>query len=122
MAEAKFAATITYKGAAYTYPFLEKSNVINTKKNMHMAPIPPYFVYDGFENDLDAALILELIMSSSSTTSNIFTHLQYVFGACLTSHNAGDNKPYVGSNELTEAHSMAAWQWAKDKFPNTFWP
>ena len=120
MTEAQFSATITAKGEADTYPLLAKSNVTNTERTMQMAPIPPHFVYDGFENDLDAALILERIMGISSTTSNMFTHLQYVFGACLTSHNAGDNKPYVGSNELTEAPSMAAWQWGKEKNPNVF--
>ena len=31
------------------------------------------------------------------------------------SHNAGHNNPYVGSNELTSAPSMAARQWAKEK-------
>ena len=31
------------------------------------------------------------------------------------SHNAGDNKPYVGSNELSAAPSMAARLWAKEK-------
>ena len=74
--EAQFTATITAKGAAYTYPLLAKSNVTNTEQTMHMAPITPYFVYDGFENDLNAALILERIMSGYSTTSNMFTHLQ----------------------------------------------
>ena len=54
-------------------------------------------------------------MSVSSTTSNMFTHLQYFLRACLMSHNAGYNNPYVGSNELTSAPSMAARQWAKEK-------
>ena len=76
MTEAKLTTTTTYKGTAYTYPLLTKYNVTNTEQTMNMAPIPPYFVYDGFENDLDAALILECIMSFISTTSNMFTHLQ----------------------------------------------
>ena len=50
---------------------------MNTEQTMQIAPIPPYFVYDGFENDLDAVLILERIMSVSSTMSNMFTHLQF---------------------------------------------
>ena len=80
---------------------------------MQMAPIPLYFVYDGFENYLDAALILERIMSVSSTTSNMFTHLQYLVHVLLTSHNVGDNKSYVGINELAAAPSMTAHRWAK---------
>ena len=92
MTEAQFIATITSKGAAYTYPLLEKSNVTNTQQTMQMDPITTYFVYDGFENDLDAALFLERIVSVSSTTSNMFTHLKYFLRACLTSQNVGDNK------------------------------
>ena len=57
MTEAQFTTTITAKGAAYTYPLLAKSNVMNTDRTIQMAPIPPYFVYDGFENDLDVDLI-----------------------------------------------------------------
>ena len=120
--EAKLTATITTKGAAYIYPLLEKSNVTNTERTMYMALIPPYFVYYGFENDLDAALILERMMSVFSKTSNMFTYLQYFLRTCLTSQNVGDTKSYVGRNELTAAPSMAAWQWVKDEFPNVFWP
>ena len=69
--KAQLSATITDKGVAYKYPLLAKYNVANTEQIMQMAPIPPYFIYDGFENDLDAALILERIMSFSSTTSNV---------------------------------------------------
>ena len=106
--EEKFTANITAKGEANTYPLLEKSNVTNTERTIYMVLIPPYLVYDGFENDLDAALIFEHIMSVLSTTSNMFTHLQYFLRSCLTSHKMWDNKPYVRSNDLTAAPSMAA--------------
>ena len=59
-------------------------------------------------------------MSASSTTSNMFTHLQYFLRAFLTSQNAGDNKPYVRNNELTSARSMAAQQWAEEKNTRIF--
>ena len=83
MTEAQFSATITAKGSVYTYPLLVKSNIMNKERTMQMDPIPPYFLYDGFENDLDAALILECIMSVSSTTSNMFTHLQKTFAGFI---------------------------------------
>ena len=108
MTEAQFSATITSKGAAYTYPLIEKPNVTNIERTMQMSRIPPYFVYYGFENDHYAALILERIMSVTSITSNIFTHLHCFLRDCLTSHNTGDNKSYVESNELTAFPSMKA--------------
>ena len=85
-----------------------------------MDPIPPYLVYYGFEKDLDAALVLERILNASTTTSNMLTHLHNFLRACLTSHNTGDNKPYVGNNELAAAPSMAARRWAKEKFSKCF--
>ena len=75
---------------------------------MQMDLIPPYLAYDGFEKYLEAALVLERILNVSTTTSNIMTHLHNFLRACLTSHNAGDNKPYVGNNELAAAPSIAA--------------
>ena len=38
----------------------------------------------------------------------MFTQLQFFLRDCLTSHNAGDNKPYFGGNELKAAPSMEA--------------
>ena len=75
MTEAQFSTTITSKGATYTYPLLAKSNVMNSEQTMQMAPIPPYLVYDGFEKDLDTALVLERILNFSTKTSNMLTHL-----------------------------------------------
>ena len=87
---------------------------------MQMDPISPYLVYDGFEKDLDVALVLERILNSRTTTSNMLTHLHKLLRACLTSHNTGDNKPYVGNNELAAAPSMAARQWAEETFSKFF--
>ena len=44
---------------------------------MHIAPIPPYFLCDGFEQDLDADLVLERVMSVNLTVNKMFTHLKF---------------------------------------------
>ena len=49
---------------------------------MHIAPIPPYFVYDGFEQDLDAALVLERVMSVNPSINNMFTHILFLISYC----------------------------------------
>ena len=120
MTEVQFYNTITSKGATYTYPLLAKSNGTNSEQTTQMAPIPPYLVYDGFEKDLDTALVLERILNFSTETSNMLTHLHKCLRACLPSHNVGDNKPNVGNNELAAAPSMAAQRWAKYKFSKCF--
>ena len=57
---------------------------------MQIAPILAYFVYDGFQQDLDAALIYERLMNHSTTDDSVLTHLKEFLLACLTGHNAGD--------------------------------
>ena len=82
---------------------------------MHIAPIPLYFVYDGFEQDLDAALVLERVMSVNPSINNMFTHLELFLSACLSAHNAGDCKAYLAGTALLAAPSMPARRWAQEK-------
>ena len=63
MTENQFVSTLTTKGAGYTYPLLNRIAVMTTEDMMQIAPIPSYFVHDGFDNNLDAACILERVMS-----------------------------------------------------------
>ena len=79
MTEAPLSTNITSKGETYTYPLLAKYNVTKSEKTMQIAPILPYLVYDGFEKDLDEALVLERIINVSATTSNMLTHLHKCF-------------------------------------------
>ena len=73
----QFSASINYKGAGYSYPLLAQNAVNTTGGIMQISPIPPYFVYDGFEQDLDAALVLGCVMSVNPTINNMFTHLNF---------------------------------------------
>ena len=50
----QFSKIITSKGAGYSYPLLALNAVNTSGEIMQISPIPPYFVYDGFEQDLDA--------------------------------------------------------------------
>ena len=46
------------KGAGYSYPLVAKNAVSTTADIMQFVPIPEYYVYDAFEQDLNAALVL----------------------------------------------------------------
>ena len=61
----------------YSYPLLSQNAVNTSGKIMQISPITLYFVYDGFEQDLDAALVLELVMSVNPYVNNMFTHLGF---------------------------------------------
>ena len=72
---AQFFTSITSKVAGYSYPLLAP-NALNTSGGiMQIAPIPTYFVYNGFEQYVDAALVLERVMSVNQSVNNMFTHL-----------------------------------------------
>ena len=75
MTETQLYTSITQKGAGYSYPLLDRNTVTMSETIMQMAPIPPYFVYDGFEQDLDTALGLERIIGVNPTVNDMFTHL-----------------------------------------------
>ena len=108
MTETQFSTDITQKRAGYSYPLLARNYVTASDTFMQMALIPPYFVYDGFKHDLDAALVLERILGVNPTGIDIFRHLSNILWACLLSHNSGDSKPYVVGTALSAAPSMPA--------------
>ena len=77
MTVAQLSTSIISKGAGYSYPLLARNAVNMPGGIMQISPIPPYFVYDGFEKDLDVALVLERVMSVNPSANNMFTHLNF---------------------------------------------
>ena len=75
MKMAQFSTAITQKGSSYTYPLLNCGEFTNSDPIMQLAPIPPYFVYEGMKQDLDAALVLERALSTSEITAIYYSHL-----------------------------------------------
>ena len=58
MTVAQLSTSINSNGSGYSWPLLARNAVNTSGEIMQIAPIPPYFVYGGFEQDLDAALVL----------------------------------------------------------------
>ena len=79
-----------------------------------MASIPPYFIYDGFEGDLDAALVYECLIRHNDVADDVFAHLKIFLRACLSSHNSTDEKPYVDAT-VFDATPMGQHKWSKQK-------
>ena len=105
MSEDQFTTTITSKGQRYTHPLLMRNQVTASAQVLKIAPILAYLVYDGFDEDLGAALVLKRVMAESRkvTASDAFKNLKTFLQACLLSHNNADNKPYVGGTELKKS-------------------
>ena len=122
MSEEQFTTTITTKGPDYSHPLIMRNAVLTSKTILKLAPLPAYLVYDGIDEDLDAALVLERVMAEppNLATQEIFVHLKSFLRACLSSHNNADNKPYVGGTAFTRTASGAARRWAKVKFARCF--
>ena len=72
------------------YRLLNQIAVTTTEEIMQMAPIPPYFVYDGFDNDLDAVCVIERVMAVNPTETEGMKHIKKFLLSCLTAHNAID--------------------------------
>ena len=120
MTERQFLTALTNKGPGYTYPLVNQNAVTTTEGMMQVAPIPLYFVYDGFDADLDGVCVLERVIAVNPTETDAMTHLKQFLRACLTSHNAQDKKPYSGGTEISAAPSTLARMWAKEAFARIF--
>ena len=82
MTVAQFSTSITSKGAGYLYPLLTRNAVNTSGEIMQTSPIPPYFIYDRFEKNLDTALVFERVMSVNPSINNMFTHILFLISDC----------------------------------------
>ena len=60
-----------------------------------MAPNPPYFVYDAFDEDLDVGLLYKQLMKHNGFKYNMFQQLKELVWVYMSSHNMVNKKPYV---------------------------
>ena len=120
MTEEQITTSLTTKGVNYTYPLLQRNHITTQETIMRIAPLPPYFVYDGFEGDLDAGLVYERLLQHNDVENEMFSHLKSFLRACLSSHNAGDEKPYVDTTVFASTPAVQARRWAKTKFMGCF--
>ena len=107
-------------GEAYTWPLAARNTVTTSADIMQLAPIPAFLVFDGFNADLDAANVLERILVSEHKNTPVCEHASKFLRSCLSSHNAGDNKPYLPQELLLAPPSIEARRWASHRFAECF--
>jgi hypothetical protein len=120
MTDEQFTTTLTTKGANFAYPLLPSNRVLETQPILQIAPIPTYLVYDGLNQDLNAADILERLMSVDTADNDTYTHLRHMLRACLSAHNQNQNKPYIAQQYLMAPPVIPARRWAAEKFKAIF--
>ena len=101
------------KGSNYSYPLIARTHVGSTTKLPQITLIPPLFVYDGFEKDLDAAEVLKRVldMERDSVGKVLILHIQNFLLSCLSSHNAKNTNPYAYSEIMMQTPSTDTKKW-----------
>jgi hypothetical protein len=123
MTQAQFHATLTEKGPTYTWPLVPRIRAFeaNSKHTvMQIAPIPAFLVLDGIHQDLDAADVLERVLSLDNHNGDMFAHIKCFLLACLTGHNVGDASPQLSQAVLFNPPAADARQWATAKFRDSY--
>jgi len=87
---------------------------------MNISPIPAYLVYDGFEQDLDAAMVYERLMDCQHD-SPMRTHALAFLRSCMIGGwRARDNKPFVSHATFFGMVPTPARLWAAQRFKDLF--
>ena len=106
----------------FTYPLLRRHTVPTTSAVMKLAPIPAHLVLDGFTKELNAAEVLERVLSvdCDEDTADMYKHLQRFLLAVLTGTNVGDNKPYLSHETFMAQPHEHAYLWRRNRFKQLF--
>jgi hypothetical protein len=120
-----FVTRLDEKGENYTWPLASRAKAVEgnedyTVQVLKLAPIPPFLIYDGIDQDLDAATVYERVLSVDDHNTPMFSHLKDFLLAILTGHNAGDEWPTIPSLELFAPAPAAARTWARTKFETVY--
>ena len=121
LTQEQFVTTLTTQGATHTFPLVRRSNAANTTVSvMGLAPIPAFLVLDGITNDLDAAVVLERVLSLDDTTGEMYTHLKDYLRCVLTGHNVNDLTCRLDQDILNAPLSVEARRWANTKVLSSY--
>jgi hypothetical protein len=87
-----------------------------TAEIMQCSPIPPFLVYDGFEQDIRAEVIYERVLSLDTQDLPMIQHCRNFLRACMVQRNIPDPKPHISATTFMTTVNIAARQWAISKF------
>ena len=114
--------SLTAQGATFGNHLLAPRTVPPGSKLslLKIAPIPAYFVYDGFDGDLNAADVYERIMDSAATDAMMAHARGFLRSALVGRYRSTDTKPFVSGTEWRTMVPIAAKAWRKERLPALF--
>jgi len=94
-----------------------RAGAVNTMHQiMKIAPIPAYFVWDGFNQDLEAAQVYERLMDSQEE-STMKEHVQDFLRTCMIGNwRNNDEKPFTSAAKFYGMLPREARVWAAMRF------
>ncbi len=87
---------------------------------MKFAPIPAYLVYDGFNEDIPAALVYERLRECQHQGLWLDHALKFLRACLIGNHRMNDPKPYVDVSFFRDSPHREAKLWAAKKFKILF--
>ena len=114
--------SLTDKGRNYGAHLIAPRNVqeLRKEKLLRIAPIPSYFVFDAFENALDAALVYERLLACSHESSMLSHAKAFLRTALVGPFRASDVKPYVNTADWTALPPSLAKEWRRERITTLF--
>ena len=100
---------------------IERAQVVNTEDDiMKIAPCPAYFLYDGFNTDLDAAMVYERLMDCQHPSPMLTHALMFLRSCMIGGWRQADTKLYVEQHTFFAMLPQKARQWGAQRFNNMF--
>ena len=94
-------------------PVKKALDVNDETTTMKIAPIPPYLVYDGFEQDLDATMVYERVMDCQHDSPMRTNVLELFLHTCMIGQwRTADIKPFLPAEQFHRMLSREARLWA----------
>ena len=87
---------------------------------MKIAPCPAYFLYDGFNTDLDAAMVYERLMDCQHPSPMLTHALTFLRSCMIGGWRQADTKLYVEQHTFFAMLPQKARQWGAQRFNNMF--
>ena len=92
------------------------NDVTTTFDLMKIAPIPAYLVFDGFNKDLEAEVVLERLLQVDNQENAIIAHGLAFTQACLVKHTVNGARQHLPPAVFMQSQSIQAKTWATTKF------
>ena len=120
MTLAQFSEKLTAQGDTYAYPLAPRSQCTTTSSILRIAPIPAFVVFDGFHHDLDAADVLERILTLDVDGVDMYKHAIEFLLTVLSGQYSAEDKPYLAVEEIFQPCPPEARNWAIRQFRSHF--